>query len=46
VYHINEVGELPSGALEQLELADAIIYGSPTYMGGIQAAAAPHAWNR
>jgi NAD(P)H dehydrogenase (quinone) len=34
VYRIDEVGDLPSGALEELDLADAIIYGSPTYMGG------------
>jgi NAD(P)H dehydrogenase (quinone) len=31
VYRINEVGDLPSGALEELDLVDAIIYGSPTY---------------
>jgi NAD(P)H dehydrogenase (quinone) len=34
VYRINEIGELPGGALEELDLVDAIIYGSPTYMGG------------
>src|SRR6476646_1747156 len=34
VHRINEVGDLPGGALEELDLADAIIYGSPTYMGG------------
>jgi NAD(P)H dehydrogenase (quinone) len=34
VYRINEAGDLPSGALEELSLADAIVYGSPTYMGG------------
>ena len=34
VYRINAVGDLPGGALEELDLADAIIYGSPTYMGG------------
>lgn len=34
VYRINEFGDLPSGAMEELDLADAIIYGSPTYMGG------------
>ena len=34
VYRINEAGDLPSGALEELGLADAIVYGSPTYMGG------------
>jgi NAD(P)H dehydrogenase (quinone) len=34
VYRINETGDLPSGALEELSSADAFIYGSPTYMGG------------
>ena len=34
VYRINEFGDLPSGALEELDLADAMVYGSPTYMGG------------
>jgi NAD(P)H dehydrogenase (quinone) len=34
VYRINEAGDLPSGALEELSSADAFIYGSPTYMGG------------
>jgi NAD(P)H dehydrogenase (quinone) len=34
VYRINETGDLPNLALEELELADAFIYGSPTYMGG------------
>jgi NAD(P)H dehydrogenase (quinone) len=33
-YRINETGDLPGGALGELDLADAIIYGSPTYMGG------------
>ena len=34
VYRIDEAGELPLGAVEELGQADAIIYGSPTYMGG------------
>jgi NAD(P)H dehydrogenase (quinone) len=34
VYRINDTGDLPGGALEELGLADAFIYGSPTYMGG------------
>src|ERR1700723_1450758 len=34
VFRINEAGDLPSGALEELSSADAFIYGSPTYMGG------------
>jgi NAD(P)H dehydrogenase (quinone) len=34
VYRINETGDLPAGALEELSSADAFIYGSPTYMGG------------
>ena len=34
VYRINEAGDLPGGALEELSSADAFIYGSPTYMGG------------
>jgi NAD(P)H dehydrogenase (quinone) len=34
VYRINDFGDLPSGALEELDLADAIIYGSLTYMSG------------
>jgi NAD(P)H dehydrogenase (quinone) len=34
-YHqIDQNGDLPAGAFEALALADAIIYGSPTYMGG------------
>ena len=33
-YRINDAGDLPGGTLEELDLADAIIYGSPTYMGG------------
>ncbi|MCE2574271.1 flavodoxin family protein [Komagataeibacter sp. FNDCR2] len=31
---INPDGNLPDGALEQLGGVDAIIYGTPTYMGG------------
>ena len=31
---ISAEGELPAGAWEKLEAADAIIFGSPTYMGG------------
>jgi NAD(P)H dehydrogenase (quinone) len=34
VYRINDTGDLPGGVLEELGLADAFIYGSPTYMGG------------
>ena len=34
VYRINEHGDLPEGALKELTEQDAIIYGSPTYMGG------------
>jgi multimeric flavodoxin WrbA len=34
VNRIDEAGDLPLGALEELVQADAIIYGSPTYMGG------------
>ena len=34
VYCIDEVGDLPTGAWGELAEADAIIYGSPTYMGG------------
>lgn len=34
MYRIDEFGELPLGALEELGRVDAIIYGSPTYMGG------------
>lgn len=32
-YRIDGDGELPEGAMEALAAADAIIYGSPTYMG-------------
>lgn len=31
---INAEGQLPETAWEQLEKADAIVFGSPTYMGG------------
>lgn len=34
VFRIDEQGNLPEGALETLGAQDAIIYGSPTYMGG------------
>lgn len=34
LYAIDKEGNLPEGALEKLAKADAIIYGSPTYMGG------------
>jgi len=34
VFCIDEHGNLPEGALEALGAQDAIIYGSPTYMGG------------
>jgi NAD(P)H dehydrogenase (quinone) len=34
VYRIDESGELPFSAWDELARADAIIYGSPTYMGG------------
>jgi NAD(P)H dehydrogenase (quinone) len=33
-YRIDQSGELPDGAMEAIGLADAMIYGSPTYMGG------------
>lgn len=31
---INAEGQLPEGGWEKLEQADAIVFGSPTYMGG------------
>lgn len=31
---INSEGQLPEGGWEKLEKADAIVFGSPTYMGG------------
>ncbi len=34
VIEIDANGDLPDGGWETLETADAIIYGSPTYMGG------------
>ncbi|WP_230370108.1 flavodoxin family protein [Paludibacterium denitrificans] len=34
LYPIDANGDLPEGALEEIGAADAIIYGSPTYMGG------------
>ena len=34
LYRIDENGDLPEGAVEAISAADAIIYGSPTYMGG------------
>ncbi len=33
-YRIDQDGNLPEGAMDALTKADAIIYGSPTYMGG------------
>lgn len=33
-FRINENGDLPEGAWESLAQQDAIIFGSPTYMGG------------
>ena len=34
VFRIDDQGHLPEGTLETLGAQDAIIYGSPTYMGG------------
>lgn len=34
LYRIDTEGNLPDGTMEVLAKADAIIYGSPTYMGG------------
>lgn len=34
LYRIDAEGNLPEGTFEALAAADAIIYGSPTYMGG------------
>jgi multimeric flavodoxin WrbA len=34
LYRIDQNGDLPEGAFEAISSADAIIYGSPTYMGG------------
>ena len=35
---IDAEGNLPAGGWESLKAADAIIFGSPTYMGGASAA--------
>lgn len=34
LFQIDQNGELPAGSLEALSGMDAIVYGSPTYMGG------------
>lgn len=34
VLQIDKNGDLPAGAWESIQAADAVIYGSPTYMGG------------
>lgn len=34
VYQLDANGDLPQGAMDAIGKADAIIYGSPTYMGG------------
>jgi multimeric flavodoxin WrbA len=34
VHRINESGDTPHGTLEELGEVDAVLYGSPTYMGG------------
>ncbi len=34
LYAIDKDGNLPDSAMEEIAKADAIIYGSPTYMGG------------
>jgi NAD(P)H dehydrogenase (quinone) len=34
LYPIDKDGELPPGAFDALAAAEAIVYGSPTYMGG------------
>ncbi len=34
ILKIDENGELPDGAWDTLKAADAVIFGSPTYMGG------------
>ncbi len=34
LYAIDKEGNLPDGAMDAIGKADAIIYGSPTYMGG------------
>jgi multimeric flavodoxin WrbA len=33
-YRIDDNGELPAGAMDEIGAADAIVFGSPTYMGG------------
>ena len=33
-FRIDANGDLPDDALDKLAAADAIVYGSPTYMGG------------
>lgn len=35
LYRIDENGDLPDSAWEAISAADAIIYGSPTYMGNV-----------
>lgn len=35
LYKINASGDIPEHWFEELNLADAIIYGSPTYMGSV-----------
>ena len=34
-FRIDENGDLPESALDELGTFDAIVYGSPTYMGGV-----------
>ncbi len=34
LYAIDKEGNLPASAMESISQADAVIYGSPTYMGG------------
>jgi NAD(P)H dehydrogenase (quinone) len=34
LYQIDENGDLPDGTFDEIGRADAIVYGSPTYMGG------------
>ncbi|MFM0043042.1 MULTISPECIES: flavodoxin family protein [Paraburkholderia] len=34
LYQIDKNGDLPDGTFDEIGRADAIIYGSPTYMGG------------
>lgn len=34
MHRIDDAGDLPADTLEKIGAADAIIYGSPTYMGG------------